>query len=376
MRKIGVALAAAWFVLLAARATLAQGHHRSGGAGSAATSSGASKPGSGGPLNLQGAQLGSVGIANDARQKMRAGDCAAALDLFDRALATSLDVTLYRDRGTCHEKLGHPYPAMDDYRTYVTAAPDAPDAAAIREKLERLEEDTTGSGRSDTASNDDVPPSDRIGSESPDGAGEPPKADGSAAPAPALGSIADEDAAEELRTPLRAGKGFGLAPLLGVRKWLRDGSSVGNSETWAESVGIEVRYSTAPHGALVLDLEYEHFNSTALDSEVVSGFSSFLGYEIRFPLNARYDDQLTLAPGIGYEQLGFSPGTSSASAYSEGGLTGILRFGYRHMLASSVALDVGLEGGAAYFFKFDSAVDSHDTVAGLVGARVGLLWGL
>ena len=360
-------------MLLESGAASAQGHHRQHGA-EGTSPPGTSKPGDGGPLNLQSTQLGSVGMASAARAKMRAGDCEAALDLFDQALLTSTDATLDRDRGTCHEKLGHPYPAMDDYRAYVTESPDAPDVAAFREKLERLEEDTSGQSRSASASNDDVPPPERIGAS--DSPFPPPDSSSKTDDAPPPDSVADEDAAAEMRSPLRAGKGFSLAPILGARKWLRDGASFGDKETWAESVGVEVRYSTAPHGAVVLDLEYEHFNSTALDTEVVSGFSSFLGYEFRFPLNARYDDQLTLAPGLGYEQLGFTPGDSSASAYSEGGLTGRLRFGYRHMIASSVALDLALEGGAAYFFKFDSAVDSHDSVAGLLGTQVAILWGL
>jgi hypothetical protein len=35
--------------------------------------------------------------------------------------------TLRRDRGPRHERLGHPYPARDDYRAYLTAEPNAPE---------------------------------------------------------------------------------------------------------------------------------------------------------------------------------------------------------------------------------------------------------
>src|ERR1019366_6133794 len=97
------------------------------------------------PLNLHREQLGTVAYAGNARARMRAGDCEGALASFDLALSTSnQDPTLYRDRGLCHEKLGHPFPAVDDYRVYLTDVPDAPDAPAIRERLARLEDETTG----------------------------------------------------------------------------------------------------------------------------------------------------------------------------------------------------------------------------------------
>jgi hypothetical protein len=325
--------------------------------------------------------LGSAGLGNAARARMRAGDCVGALDLFDQALFSSTDPALRRDRGVCHEKLGQPYPAIDDYRAYLTNAPDAPDAAGIREHLERLEDETSGSDRSTSTANDDIPPAARIGTEVDE-----PAANGktkttttnepTAVTPSSDGTTADEDALEEMRSPLRAGRGFSLAPFVDAHKWIRDGVAFGDGETWAQGVGVEIRYSTSSRGAVVLDLGYEHFDSTVLNTEVVAGFASLFGYEFRFPLNARYDDQLTLMPAVGYDQLSFTPGNSNANNYSEAALSGRLRFGYRHMLAGSVALDVALEGGAAYFFKFDSAVDGHDAVAGLAGLRVALLWGL
>src|SRR5690349_21297769 len=44
--------------------------------------------------------------AQAARGRARAGDCAGALAAFDLALRTSIDPTLRRDRGLCHENLG------------------------------------------------------------------------------------------------------------------------------------------------------------------------------------------------------------------------------------------------------------------------------
>src|SRR5580658_187954 len=74
------------------------------------------------PLNLHRDGPG-FQAAELARTRMKNGDCPGALDAFDLAITQSHEPTLYRDRGLCHEKLGHPYPAIDDYRTYLTSAP-------------------------------------------------------------------------------------------------------------------------------------------------------------------------------------------------------------------------------------------------------------
>ena len=47
-----------------------------------------------------------------ARTRLAKGDYAGALEAFDAALRTSMDVTVHRDRGLCHEQLGHPFPAI------------------------------------------------------------------------------------------------------------------------------------------------------------------------------------------------------------------------------------------------------------------------
>src|SRR5262245_9221853 len=80
-----------------------------------------------------------------ARQHVRTGDCARALNAFDSAIRSSSDPTLRRDRGLCHEKLGHPYPAIDDLRAYLTERPEAPDADQIRQHLSQLEAQVAGS---------------------------------------------------------------------------------------------------------------------------------------------------------------------------------------------------------------------------------------
>src|SRR5579883_186907 len=98
------------------------------------------------PLNLD---AGKTTYGDIGRARMRAGDCAGAIDAFDEAINHSIDPTLYRDRGLCHEKLGHPYPAIDDYQVYLTASPDAPDADDIRIRLRRLLDKVNGRTTSD-----------------------------------------------------------------------------------------------------------------------------------------------------------------------------------------------------------------------------------
>src|SRR5437763_11037792 len=41
-----------------------------------------------------------------ARSRARTGDCAGALPAFDAAIQHTIEPTLRRDRGLCHEKLG------------------------------------------------------------------------------------------------------------------------------------------------------------------------------------------------------------------------------------------------------------------------------
>src|SRR4051794_22949687 len=87
-----------------------------------------------------------------ARSRPRSGDCAGPLPSFDAAVRITIDPSLRRDRGLCHEKLGHPYPAIEDYRAYITARPDANDADQIRDRLARLEEQTGQGGPSSASS--------------------------------------------------------------------------------------------------------------------------------------------------------------------------------------------------------------------------------
>jgi hypothetical protein len=336
------------------------------------------------PLNLRHENLETDPRAEAARVRMRAGDCAGALDLFDDAIRTSADPTVRRDRGLCQETLGHAYPAMDDLRAYLMAVPDAADAGDVRERLGRLEQTTLGYSSASVDVPDDVEGGASEAAGPKKTAKDPP-----AAVRDSEGQMDYVDHDEELsRSSLRGGRGWSVAPYFSQRKWgaspaqlalaPQSGSpSFGDSGTWAECVGLGVRYSFGPTRALVMEAGYELFNSTATDLAVVSGLSTEVGVEWRFPLDPADRDQLILTPGLGYEHLAIRPSAPQASSTSLGGFVPRVRFGWRRMLASSAALDVSLDAGVVNFFAYSHfPYDSNNQTTFLVAANVALLWGL
>ena len=323
------------------------------------------------PLNLHKEQLGTSAYTAAGRSRMRAGDCVGALDSFDAALRTSnQDPTIYRDRGLCHEKLGHPYPAIDDYRVYLTDAPDAPDVEGIRARLAALEDQT--SGRSRTSANDDTDVPSANASVTV-GAGST-QASASATSRDKLQYVDPTD--DPLNASLRRGRGFSLAPFFSERKWFTSGSSFGDAGTWAEAVGGQLRYAVGPVGSLVLEVGYEHFNSTSIDAFIASGLTTLLAFEFRFPLDADYNNQLFLAAGLGYDHVTFSPSDPQFQASPANALIPKLRFGYRHLLEDSAGLDVSMDAGVAEWLGSSGAAGPDLSSTITVALNVGVVWGL
>jgi hypothetical protein len=315
------------------------------------------------PLNLHREQLGTESFASAGRSRMRNGDCAGALEAFDAALRTSTDATIHRDRGLCHERLGNVYPAIDDYRIYLAAVPDASDAEGIRQRLARLEMDTSGHSSAST----DTPDNNASASY--------------AASAPkgrqrdSLDYV-DHDH-DELRSSLRKGTGLSLAPFFQLHKWFVSGTDFGDSTTWSEALGAELRWSIGPQSAFFVDLGYEIFNTT--QAATASGVMTELGYELRIPLDYDYDDQLLLGLGVGYDFFIFSPKDAAFSSENGGAVIPRVRFGWRHMLGTGVGLDVSLDGGVtAHALSHGSFLSGGaDTQpVELVTLNVGVAWGL
>jgi hypothetical protein len=327
------------------------------------------------PLNLQKDQLGVQAYASAARSRMNSGDCAGALDSFDAALrTTSSDPTLFRDRGLCHEKLGHPYPAIDDYRQYLTDLPEAVDAPAIRKKLVNLEDETTGRAPSAASSDDtDVPPVDTSVSGTTS-AGEGHATTPVGPPHDKMDFVDPDD--DALSAPLRRGKGMTLGPIFGEKKWFFSGSSFGDSQTWSESIGVQLRYSFGPPGALVVEGAYERFNSTNADAFIVSGFTTLLAYEFRFALDPTWDNQLLFDPGIGYDHLGFDPTNPAFQPASANAVIPRVRLGYRHLIGDSAAIDLSLDFGVSKWFVGSGEGSPSLETTAMVALNVGVVWGL
>lgn len=318
------------------------------------------------PLNLRKEALGSAGFAAVARARMRNGDCAGALEAFDAAINVSIDGSLRRDRGLCNERLGYPYPAIDDYRYYLTVEPDATDADSIRDRLARLEQDTLGYSSASAA---DTP--EGVQAQPAPPASEPP----SEGPAKRDAMEQVEHDHNELSSPLRAGTGWAVAPFFAEHKWWYSGTSFGEGDTWSECLGLQIRWSTSAGGALLLEGGFEQFNSGAAN---LSGLTSQLAYEARFRLDARYDNQLFLAPGVGYDYFTYSPRYAGTASGSGGAVIPRLRFGWRHMLATSAALDLSLDGGvtAKALAQGTFLTDTTSPTAVLIALNVGVAWGL
>jgi hypothetical protein len=315
-------------------------------------------------FTLKREQMGSVAAADVGRARARKGDCAGALESFDAAIRTSIEPTLRRDRGLCHERLGNAYPAIDDYRAYLAAAPDAPDGDTIRERLVRLEEQVGVGGRSTEISDSSA--------KNPGGSAS------ASASVTTSGASKDYDSArmdeDDDTGPLRRGKGWVVGPYFGARRWFF-ASDVSTSK-YAETVGIRVAYAWTRTSSWFGEVGYERFNNSTEDAFSVSGLSGQLGYEARLPFSQSNIDNLWIVGlGVGYEHLVVSQNSIAQSPVNTfGAFVGRGRFSYRHNLGPKAALEAGVDLGVASFFVVGSGSGSYTgEILGLNGA---LLFGL
>jgi len=316
-----------------------------------------------GTWSLQRDQLGATASADIARGRARAGDCKGALEHFDAAIRLTIDPTLRRDRGLCHERLGNPYPAIDDFRAYLSATPDAPDADDIRARLARLEEQMGVGG---PVKNDDDPlrkPNNQSGATMTVTVG-------------AKTTTYDSSQIESLddSSPLRRGTGVVLGPYVGGRRWFSPKNF--SASLWAETVGVRLAYSWNDVSSLLIELGYEKFNTTEVDAASIGGLSSQLGYEARLAFSkSDVDNYFIIGIGFGYEHLSVSPnGIQSISAATFGGVLGRGRFGWRHNFGASAAFELTADGGGGEFFPYTSGGKSTGT--GMLGLNFALLWGI
>jgi hypothetical protein len=316
-----------------------------------------------GRAEAQGAIARPANAGDAARARARQGDCAGALDAYDQAIRTTIDPDLRRDRGLCHEQLGHPFPAIDDYRYYLTARPHAPDAEAIRTRLTRLEEQAgvVAPGAADKGDK---------GESAEASASMSVSFNGSTTSATVPGRNLDTIESDEKldiqadESPLRRGKGFeiGLA-IAGMRYTKAD---LG----WSELVGMDLRYSVSRVSTLLLEFGYAHVNSTGTPS-ALGGALIAAGYEARIALNPRVTDALLVGATLGYEHLS-QPSTGSvfAAFFPQG------RFGYRRVVGPTLGLEAALDAGIAILHLTGApAGASANTTSPIFGLHVGVVLG-
>ncbi len=293
--------------------------------------------------------------AEAGRGRARAGDCKAALTSFDVALRTMIDPTVRRDRGICHEKLGHTFPAIDDYRAYLTSRPDAPDSEQIRQRLAALEgqaktvdEEGTSKPMSERDRDRDqggaaASASVSVGSEgasastSTSGTG----GESSSARGKDLDKLVERerlvDAAEN--SPLRYGTGFIIGPFLHMpRFWLGSGAS----SDVGYGVGAAMRYSTGPTVTIITELGYSGIGVGGAASSS-SGPLLLGGIEARLPVSRYASDHVLLRGGLGYERQVVT-GTRAVTD----NVLGRFGLGYRHVFGPSLALEGLVDGGPAF----------------------------
>ncbi len=305
--------------------------------------------------------------AATARALAAKGNCAAALEAFDRALRSSIDVAVRRDRGLCHEQLGDAFPAMDDYRAYLVAQPDAPDAGDIRERLERLEAQTgvggpSQNGPAPTKSAEDVPdePADLVAPlTSDDGKGKPGKRNVSKTYDQEETAYHEYDQA--VTSPLRLGAG-GIFGVYADGRWT---SGVGGYE-----VGASIRWSFSQSSTLYGQIGYVSYESnegislagtqTAISA---GGVGLGLGYEFRIHLDQYMTNAILIGALVAYQHVTDSVLGPGNLFIPQG------RVGYRHVFGHGVGLEFLANVGRVIAIAPDVIADGMD-YGGTVGLAV------
>lgn len=303
-----------------------------------------------------------------ARSRARAGDCSGALPSFDAAIRVTIEPTLRRDRGLCHEKLGDAFPAMDDFRVYLAARPDANDADQIRERLLHLEEQT-GTGGKNVGTSKEEGSRTGIANEPLEGqhgtvSGRKKRRNGPNVSESKYDEyVSQEKLADEAEyAPLRYGQGWSLGPTVQLPRYFFDSHL---SKDLAYSVGGSLRYSTS--GSFMINAEAGYASAGESGTAVhVSGPLLFLGGIYRVGLSRYNTDQLMLGLGVGFERY-----TSSSSTLGYDIVPLRAKLGYMHVFGPSVGLEVAVDGGPAYLIP-DTV---GNKVVGVVGGSLALLVG-
>lgn len=326
-------------------------------------------------FNLHREEPGGVDAVN-ARARARAGDCKGALPAFDAAVRVTIEPTLRRDRGLCHEKLGDPYPAMEDFRAYLDARPDANDAEQVREHLAHLQEQTGTGGRNTESKDKGDGQLEASASISTNGSstssssrpGKPRREKITVSDRQYDEYVAQERLADEAEyAPLRYGEGWSLGPYLNVpRYFFQDGQT----SDLAYGIGGTLRYSTSGKFWIIGEFGYASIGEQGTVKHQ-AGPHVLLGGELRLGVSRYNSDQLLFGLGVGFERY-----TNSGTDVGGDIVPFRGKFGYMHVFGTSIGLEFAVEGGPALSIPDNVGPFKPDNkLIGVVGGSVALLVG-
>jgi hypothetical protein len=318
------------------------------------------------------------GAAAAARALAARGACAQALASFDIALHSSIDMSIRRDRGLCHEQLGNPFPAMDDYRAYLTVSPDAPDSPDIRARLERLEIQTGVGGPSANGparSAEEVPvEAARINDTSVQ------TSDTGVRTKVRRSSYDAEEAAyhkydDAMSSPLRRGTGgiFGVYGT-GVALGIGFGGAGGNvgfgggSSTFIPGfeIGAKIGWSFSQVSSFYGQIGYVDYQVSQVGLTIpIGGVGLALGYEARIRLDQYSTHAIVLGPAFEYQYV--TAGSAAGGSGSGGGVSVLIpegRLGYRVILGYGFGLELVADAGVPIFFASGAQGASRDPIVG------------
>ncbi len=327
------------------------------------------------------AQSGGITVHRDpavepialARIRLAKGDFVGALEAFDIALRTSIDVTARRDRGVCHERLGHPFPAIDDYRAYLTALPDAPDSEEVRTRLNQLEVANgfggTGTGGSTGGAEQTARHEDPFAVDPAKPAGTNEMA--SPAAAPRTGDYDQEVATSERwdeaeSSPLRRGSGLSFGAF-------GRGYASTQAGLTGYGVGATIRGSIGKWNTIYGEVGYVKYVASAGGVSLGFGGPALgLGYEFRIRLDELATHAIILAVALSYERITLP--TQTIGGLTLGGISGNVldpraKLGYRFVLGPGFGIEAAAEAGAP--FGVVNGSPSFATLGGTVALLVG-----
>ncbi len=294
-----------------------------------------------------------------ANERAAAGDCAGALSAFDVAVRINRDPVLRRDRGLCHEKLGHPFPAMDDYRAYLASMPQAADWEDIRHRLVALEDEHARAEREKPKDDARAGISLNVRVNGKSGEGSSKNADIDAV-------NRDEEVADQAyESPLRLGTGPVVGVYFGLRQFV--GGSAPSGLGYAG--GFALRHSFGRVVSLVGEIGYVSIDNTY---GFADGLGMHVGLEFRAALNRYGSDSLVFGFGPGHENYRDSVTTASSSVF-----LGRARLGYRHVFGPSIGVELSFDPAVALVHPYNLpfGVPADDRIEGLLGGSLGLVVG-